>query len=89
MTSRVQEQKGLNAAQARAAVDDHFSDIAKLHGIEKMPKNTGAATTTTTTAQSQPRTITNSGANTQKAGAQKAKNTQHKNGSKSKGKKKK
>lgn len=89
MTSRVKEQKGLNAAQARAAVDDHFSDIAKLHGIEKMPKNTGAATTTTTTAQSQPRTITNSGANAQKAGAQKAKNTQHKNGSKSKGKKKK
>lgn len=88
MTSRVKEQKGLNAAQARAAVDDHFSDIAKLHGIEKMPKNTGAATTTTT-AQSQPRTTTNSGASAQKTGAQKAKNTQHKNGSKSKGKKKK
>lgn len=46
MTSRVQEQKGLNAAQAKVAVDAHFSDIAKLHGIEKMPKNTRNQTTT-------------------------------------------
>ena len=61
MTSRVQEQKGLDAAQAKAAVDAHFSDIAKLHGVEKMPKNTR------TTAQSQPRTTTNGGANAQQS----------------------